>query len=134
MIKDYSGFVLVNILSHYSPNLTILNLKNTNVGVESMKAIRDYLSNSICKLEVINLSGNKLEDTSFCELCVGISQNFSLKALDFRSNRITHVSMKIFNSIIKYSRILQEVDLSHNALSNEGIEIISKNLGRNKSL
>lgn len=43
--------------------------------------------------------------------------------------------MKIFNSIVKYSRILQEVDLSGNTLiGNEGVEIISKNLGRNKSI
>lgn len=49
-------------------------------------------------------------------------------------NSISHVSMKIFNSIVKYSRILQEVDLSHNHIGNEGIEIISKNLGRNKGL
>jgi hypothetical protein len=43
--------------------------------------------------------------------------------------------MKIFNSIIKYSRILTEVDLSSNTgIGDAGIEILSKNLGRNKSL
>ena len=42
--------------------------------------------------------------------------------------------MKIFNSIIKYSRILEEVDLSYNQIEDEGIDIIAKNLGRNKSL
>eukprot|EP00347_Sterkiella_histriomuscorum_P009494 403340999 len=133
-LKDYAGFVLLNVLNNYAPNLLTLNLKNTGIGLESIKAGRDFLSSSSCKLEVMNLSGNRLEDTAFCELCVGISQNFSLKALDFSSNRITHISMKIFNSIIKYSRILQEVDLSHNALQNESIDIISKNLGRNKGI
>lgn len=42
--------------------------------------------------------------------------------------------MKIFNSIIKYSRILEEVDLSNNGIEDEGIDIIAKNLGRNKGL
>mmetsp|Transcript_535 Transcript_535/g.583 ORF Transcript_535/g.583 Transcript_535/m.583 type:complete len:80 (+) Transcript_535:1841-2080(+) len=41
--------------------------------------------------------------------------------------------MKIFNSIVKYSRIVEEVDLSNNpSIGNEGIEILSKNLARNK--
>ena len=42
--------------------------------------------------------------------------------------------MKIFNSIIKYSRVLEEVDLSYNSIDDEGIDIIAKNLGRNKGL
>jgi hypothetical protein len=43
--------------------------------------------------------------------------------------------MKIFNSIIKYSRLLEEVDLSENLdFGDVGTETISKNLGRNKSI
>ena len=42
--------------------------------------------------------------------------------------------MKIFNSIVKFSRILQEVDLSGNKIGNDGIEILSRNLSRNKGL
>lgn len=42
--------------------------------------------------------------------------------------------MKIFNSIVKYNRILEEVDLSGSQIGNEGIETLTKNLGRNKGL
>ncbi len=43
--------------------------------------------------------------------------------------------MKIFNSIIKYSRILEEIDFSYNReISNPGLEVLAKNLGRNKGL
>ena len=46
LIKDYSGFVIVSIMTNYSPNLSSLNLMNTGAGLETVKAIRDMLASS----------------------------------------------------------------------------------------
>mmetsp|Transcript_8475 Transcript_8475/g.6317 ORF Transcript_8475/g.6317 Transcript_8475/m.6317 type:complete len:158 (+) Transcript_8475:791-1264(+) len=134
-LSKQGSYVLVTLLTKFSPNLQVLNLSRTNLGFETMKSIRDLLSNEKCGLKSLILSGNSLSDVIFCELCLGISQNFSLRALDVSSNRLSPVSMKIFNSIVKYSRILEEVDLSENSfIGNEGFRLLSKTLGRNQCL
>jgi Leucine-rich repeat (LRR) protein len=109
-------------------------MANTGIGIETVRALGEYMSNSKCKLESLDLSNNQLDDLVFCELAVGISQNYSLTSLAFSKNLITLVAMKMFDSILKYSRVLEELDLSHNKLGDESIQLVAKNIGRNKKL
>jgi len=71
------------MLGQFAPSLDTLKLDNTGLAGEACKAIRDYLASTKCKVAVLSLGENDIDDTNFCEICIGISQNFSLRALNF---------------------------------------------------
>ena len=73
-------------------------------------------------------------DKHFCEFCLGVSNNNTLKAFSFTNNRLSPVSMKIFASIAKTNTLLQDVDFSHNNVGSEGVISLGTCLGRNKGL
>lgn len=58
---------------NYCSNLTYLNLRNTHIGIETIKALKDLLTHSRCKLKTLIISKNNIDDILFCELCVGVS-------------------------------------------------------------
>lgn len=59
-IKDYAGFVLVNILTSFAPALESLNLRDTLIGSETINGVRDLLASAQSKVVSINLASNRL--------------------------------------------------------------------------
>jgi hypothetical protein len=72
-IGNYGGYILCNVVMNFSRELINLNLRNTLIGIETVKAIRDLLTSTNCHLKTLVISKNNISDIYFCELCVGIS-------------------------------------------------------------
>ena len=77
---------------------------------------------------------SSLNDISFSEILWGVSKNKSLTTLIFKDNYISSASMKIMNVILRYSKVLNSIDLSHNPIGDRGVHLLFSKTARNQNI
>ena len=122
-------FVISSIQDHNIP--LILNFSWSGIGDDSIRALTDALvsKNGALKIQVLNLSGNKLADKVISDLFSRASAAFdSLQVLEISDNKIEKESvMSIAAPKEELSfKLLSTLDLSNNRLSVSGIRALHK--------
>ena len=127
-----------------NPEIKKLYLANSEIGKKSMKYLSYYFSNKNCNITEIDLSGNKingdilkpLKKNSNVELdylnidkCILDSRTFTLLS-ELKIKKLSLINNNIDDELISkiINNNINEINLSHNYISNEGIFNICKNL------
>ena len=101
-----------------------ISFRNCSVRDNQIQTLADILADKEGKIQVrkLDLSGNKLTDTSICNLFKRASTAFqSLKVLDLSDNKLGAESIK---STLTASNILSILNLSNNPLGVPGIKVL----------
>lgn len=132
---DDSATELVEVLAGYS-NLEDISLKENNIGSKACLALSAMLSNPNSKLKRLVLEDNSLDDDAVTFLADALTKNTTLKALNLASNHCVKPSgWRAFFACLKNpNSAIEELDISLNNISDEGINALGSCLANNKKL
>lgn len=109
-----------------------LHLEATNLDDADIEALVKALSDPDCPFTQLNISYNTLSQSAVDQLGTGIEHNISLRELLVR--KCFEGSMERFTEGLKKNATLQILDLSSNALENEGISLLGEALQVNTGI
>lgn len=114
---------LINQHSIVSLNLSSLEGVNRNrLTADGVKKLEKVLKINEY-LEFLHLAGNSLKNEGVKYILTGLNNNSTLHVLNLANNEITAPGISYFNLILKSSKLF-ELNLSENAIGNEGMDII----------
>ena len=158
-IQD-EGIIALTYQLNYFQNLTSLNISFCGFEFRSFDILLKNLQYNR-KIEILNVSGNKIKDKNFdkikpyfsylgikslnlskCSLCDNsafilgecLENNLSIKKLNISDNEITDKGFQTFDKLFFKNSIITHFDCSSNYLTNNGIKNLIKSLEVNNSL
>jgi hypothetical protein len=114
--------------------IEILNLSYTKMEKKSTEILANILTKNALKILSLNISGNKLGDKSFSEICIGLSKNKFLNRFFASDNELSTISSFLIGTILRYDKKLKWLDLSKNKLDDENVTNIYKGIISNNTL
>ena len=127
------GKIIGNLLQN-NETLIDLDVSKCFICPEDVKEITGGLQANK-SLQSLNISYNNLHDKGIVYFHECLKVNCTLKKLDMSENNIRSEGGKLIGKgIIQLTETLQQLNISHNMLSYEAIETISKYLKDNKSI
>lgn len=118
------------ILPHYSPehpsllDLSLKHIAKVDFIIKFLKCNQNVLD--------VNLSGNKLDDTSAKEIAdFIINKQRKLHILDLSNNKISIKGCKEIGRMLYRDSEVLNIDLSHNSIGTEGLLELLKSLKKN---
>ncbi|XP_078421476.1 NACHT, LRR and PYD domains-containing protein 3-like [Cetorhinus maximus] len=104
----------------FNRSLTDLNLGKNKLGDSAMKQLSVALRGSDCKIQKLNLRGNRLTDSCAEDLASALSPNRSLTDLNLAENSLTDQSVPALRRLILTCRTLNLIELRGNRFSPNG--------------
>jgi Ran GTPase-activating protein (RanGAP) involved in mRNA processing and transport len=138
-IKDDQAKVLINVLSAMPGLCYLLDLDLGYNRIERMgcEALAELLTNSSCKIQVLRLSHNDIDDVCIEILINALIKNNSVKALDLSCQRfVTPIGWRTLSGYLSNPNCaLQMIDLHDNpTIRDENIISFGESLAVNTAL
>ena len=108
-----------------------LDFSENYINDNGIKAVSNYLQSQSCKLQMLNLASNKITSTGARYIANAIEMNVTLQELDISYNDISDDGIEF---ISKRLRGLKELHISHINISDSGIRSIKDCLLNNCTL
>ncbi|KAM3918676.1 NACHT, LRR and PYD domains-containing protein 12-like isoform 2-T2 [Leptodactylus fuscus] len=133
-LSDTSCTQLASVIKN-NQSLKILGLSSNHLSGPHFSDLMDALSSPACRIEELNLSHNKLPDTSCTQLASGIRKNQSLKILDLSNNCLSgpHFS-DLMAALSSPACRIEELRLDGNALPDTSCTQLASVIRNNQSL
>ena len=135
---DLCKFISISTTLRY---LTLQRIELSTNHVDSLfsltKLANSIKDNKIMKLLSLNLNNTRLGDDGakiLLDMIRTSNTSNTIQELNISSTCITHKSCELISNLIKDTKSLQILDLSHNKLGNDGIVYISIGFTGNKSI
>ncbi|KAL4510557.1 hypothetical protein ABPG72_004711 [Tetrahymena utriculariae] len=113
------------LIQQIMKNAKLINISNNRIGKVGCDQISLQISQKYCRLEVLNLGGNKLGDTAVKDLFQSILKNQNLRILDLSDNNLSDNASQYLGQIVKTCSIF-ELYIGWNQLrASSGKEIFS---------
>ncbi|XP_036398189.1 protein phosphatase 1 regulatory subunit 37 [Megalops cyprinoides] len=131
-----SGRPLFTLVGTLKGNTALqeLSLANNNLNsFQDAMQLGELLKYSSC-IKSLDLSNNQISDPGLEEICEGLRvQKFGIRNLVLWNNQITHRSMVHLAKVLPLVT-LETLNLGHNELQNDGIQILKEPLIANRSI
>ncbi|CAD8091861.1 unnamed protein product [Paramecium sonneborni] len=137
--------ILLDIAEHFwvCENLKLIDLSQNQLTKKSLNKLFDD-GKKLAKIPLnnINLSGNKIGDANFNVLAEIEEKQWQckeqnmlyLKSLILKNCFLEDQDIQPFCNFVAQSYVLQILDIRKNSFSQEGMELLSKSIGKSKSL
>jgi hypothetical protein len=102
-----------------------VDLEHSRVGAEGAAYLTIALQNLDCKLEGLELRGNRLGLTGAKHVAAALSACLSLRRLGLSSNALQDAGMQVLATALRKNTVLQELDLSENGIAYEGAKALA---------
>ncbi|XP_078390048.1 uncharacterized protein LOC144671985 [Cetorhinus maximus] len=109
-----------DLASVFNRSLTDLNLGDNNLGDSGVKRLSVALRGPDCKIQKLDLWGNRLTDSCAEDLASALSTNRSLTDLNLGANSFTDQSVPALRRLILTCRTLSLIQLRDNRFSPNG--------------
>ncbi|XP_078391223.1 NACHT, LRR and PYD domains-containing protein 3-like isoform X2 [Cetorhinus maximus] len=109
-----------DLASVFNRSLTDLDLGDNNLGDSGVKRLSVALRGPDCKIQELDLSGNRLTDSCAEDLASALSTNRSLTDLTLGANSFTDQSVPALRRLILTCRTLSLIELRDNRFSRNG--------------
>eukprot|EP00347_Sterkiella_histriomuscorum_P008431 403345120 len=114
-------------------NIKEIFLKGCLIAKQGCKYLGLLLESNF-KLEVLDLSLNKLQTDSIIEISKGLKENQTLRVLDLSDNLIEEKAMKILAEALKTNETLTTLNLNNNTIHQGGCKQLAECLIQNRSI
>lgn len=131
-ITDEIGEQLIHSLAEGNTNLSLIYLGLNSIGIKSCKQISTFLLSENCKLTVLELQSNQIDDESMKELIKGLQKNKTISLLELGWNKLTKVSGELLADYLKTNKTLNTLNIKQNYLNNEGCSKIIDSISENE--
>ncbi|KAL7431026.1 hypothetical protein ACHAXH_003301 [Discostella pseudostelligera] len=117
-------------------NLLDLCLGGNDIGRKGCKALRALMKNSACKIQVLNLRDNSLDNECIKILTQGLVENRSVKLLDITNQeRVLPTGWYCFSVALSESNVsLEHIRLGSNKIGDRGFISLGIFVAKNKRL
>ena len=129
---EFPAFELLLKSLQYSRKLEILNVSGNKLKDENFEQIKPYFS--YMGLRSLNMSKCSLCDDSAFKLGECLENNVTIKKLNISENEITDKGFRSFGALFYKNSTINNFDVSSNFLTNKGIANFIKSLEVNNSL
>ena len=133
-INDNELSIIISLIDQFSKNIKYLNVSSNNLNFKTAEKLNKLISNELCKLESLSISNSNMGDQSFSEICLGISNNISLKYLYASNNNLKKITAIVLGTLLRYDKKLILLDISGNNFTENLICCVFKGLISNSSL
>ena len=123
----------VTIVAIFCDKLEILNLSRNKISDDGVLSISEYIRSHTCLLE-LNVSMNAINDDGARGIAEAICVNTVLRKLDLSNNCITSEGARKIAEAIQANTTLNALDISNAKISDDGAVAISNSLRCNNSL
>lgn len=131
-ITDEIGEQLIHSLAEGNTNLSLIYLGLNNIGIKTCKQISKFLLSENCKLTVLELQSNQIDDESMKELIKGLVKNKTISLLELGWNKLTKISGELLANYLIKNKTLNTLNIKQNYLKNEGSAKIIDSISENK--
>ncbi|EGD72320.1 hypothetical protein PTSG_00339 [Salpingoeca rosetta] len=112
-----------------------LRLRNNNIGAAGAAGLGKALSGeSMCALELLDLSRNQLCDEGTVQLCLGLQGNAHIKCLSLAHNCIANRGAEALGTLLGLSTALECLSIEDNKMDCTGVAAITIALQQNLRL
>ena len=129
---EFKGFEYLMKNLQYSRKVEILNVSGNRLKSKSFDTLKSYFS--FIGLRTLNMSKCYLCDESAYELGLCIEQNVTIKKLNISENEITDYGFKSFSTLFYKNYIMEYFDCSSNFITDSGVKDLIKSLEVNTTL
>ena len=129
---EFKGFEHLIKSLQYNRKLEILNVSGNRLKSENFDSLRPYFS--FLGLKSLNMSKCYLCDESTYELGLCIEQNMTIRKLNISDNEITDSGFRSFSTLFYKNLIIEYFDCSSNFITDAGVKELIKSLEINTSL
>ena len=129
---EFPGFVLLLKSLQYNRKLEILNVSGNKLKDENFEQAKPYFS--YIGLRSLNMSKCSLCDDSTFKLGECMENNFTIKKINISENEISDKGFRSFGALFYKNSVITHFDVSCNFLTNSGIVNFIKSLEVNNSL
>lgn len=129
-ISDESGSLLINSLEKCS-KLALLSLGVNLLGMQSCVSLSLLLNKANCKLFVLSLQYNKIDDIAVKELMKGLETNKTIQYLELSWNQLTSDCGYYFEQMLFKNTSLRTLNVKQNMLLTAGSKKIIQGILNN---
>lgn len=134
------SFAMVNIIKSIQDRskldtLVSLNLSHNGLNLKSAKLLSDIIGGSKdakCQLNHIVLKDCSITDQIMKVLCKGLKKNESCTALNLSNNKLGSLSGSHLASILEFTDVLTDLDISWNNIRAEGAKTFVESLPKSQ--
>ena len=124
--NDDCARAIADCLKHW-PDLQILNLEKSGIGVDGTRAIADCLKHCP-NLQTLNLGWNSIGDDGAWVIADGLKHCPNLQTLNLRQISINNYGARVIADGLKYCPNLQTLDLWENSIGVYGARAVADGL------
>lgn len=132
--QDSECAIILQMLETFSNNLEHLNISYNQISLKSVQILSKILIKPDCSITNLNLTGSKIGDQNFSELCLGLSKNLHLSKLWLADNDLGKIGIIILGTVLRYDKKLVLLDLSANKFDDDCLVYVFKGLISNTCL
>lgn len=132
--QDNECAIILQMLETFSNSLEHLNISYNQISLKSVQILSKILIKSDCAIISLNLTGCKIGDQNFSELCLGLSKNLHLSKLWLADNDLGKIGIIILGTVLRYDKKLVLLDLSANKFNDDCLVYVFKGLISNTCL
>ena len=129
---EFRGFEFLLKNLQYSRKIEVLNVSGNKLRDEHFDQVKNYFNHF--GLKSLNMSKCSLGDDSTFKLGECMEVNFSIRKLNISENEISDKGFESFANLFYKNSIIINFDCSSNFLTNDGIKNLIKSLEVNNSL
>jgi hypothetical protein len=125
--EELSYFCSTVIMCNQRMNYSIVSLNFSSIEIDDigMTHIVEVIK-QMPKIHTINMRKCGIKDSSISILSRALSTNYSLKFLFLNFNNITHIGLEELFKMLKYTTIINTLDISGNPLYSSCVDIIKQ--------
>ena len=129
---EFKGFEHLMKNLQYNRKLEILNVSGNRLRSKNFDSLKPYFS--FIGIRSLNMSKCYLCDESTFELGFCIEQSFTIKKLNISDNEISDDGIRSFSNLFYKNLIIEYFDCSSNFITDSGVKDLIKSLEVNTSL
>ena len=129
---EFKGFEHLMKTLQYNRKLEILNVSGNRLRSKYFDSLKPYFS--FIGIKSLNMSKCYLCDESAFELGFCIEQSFTIKKLNISDNEITDDGFRTFSTLFYKNFVVEYFDCSSNFITDAGVKDLIKSLEVNNSL
>ena len=129
---EFRGFEFLLKSLQYSRKIEVLNISGNKLRDENFDQVKNYFNH--IGLKTLNMSKCSLGDDSTFKLGECMEVNFSIRKLNISENEISDKGFESFANLFYKNSVITNFDCSSNFITNDGIKNLIKSLEVNNSL